>query len=41
MDGKVYDITKGMWDKVERRFVFPGELISCRCTSRPIVPGFT
>jgi hypothetical protein len=29
MDGKVYDITKGMWDKVERRFVFPGELINC------------
>jgi uncharacterized protein with gpF-like domain len=41
MDGKVYDITKGMWDKVERKWIFPGELINCRCTSRPIVPGFT
>jgi hypothetical protein len=33
MDGKTYNITKGMWDRI-----FPGELINCRCTGRPIIP---
>jgi SPP1 gp7 family putative phage head morphogenesis protein len=39
MDGKEYDITKGMWDKDEKAFVFPGQLISCRCVSRAIIDG--
>ena len=39
MDGKTYDINKGMWDSTEGRFVFPGELINCRCTGSPILPG--
>lgn len=41
MDGKRYDITKGMWDADEGEYVFPGQLINCRCTSRPVVPGFS
>ena len=36
MDGKTYNITKGMWDRI-----FPGELINCRCTGRPIIPGLS
>lgn len=40
MNGKLYDLNKGMWDEDEREFVFPGELINCRCTSRAIIPGF-
>lgn len=41
MDGKKYDVTKGMYDRDEGRYVFPGELINCRCTSRSVIPGFT
>lgn len=39
MNGKTYDIRKGMWDPKEKKFVLPGELINCRCTSRPVLPG--
>lgn len=41
MDGKSYDINKGMWDKDEGEWIFPGQLINCRCTSRSVVPGFS
>lgn len=40
MNGKKFKIAKGMWDAAEGRYVHPGELINCRCTARPIVPGF-
>lgn len=40
MDGKSYDINKGMWDPDEHEWIFPGQLINCRCTSRSVVPGF-
>lgn len=40
MNGKTYDLAKGMWDEDEGEYVFPGQLINCRCTSRVIVPGF-
>jgi hypothetical protein len=38
-DGKPYDVAKGWFDPAERRFIYPGELINCRCVSRSIVPG--
>lgn len=38
MDGKAYDIEKGMWDPDVGRFVMPGELPNCRCSSRAIIP---
>jgi SPP1 gp7 family putative phage head morphogenesis protein len=41
MHGRRYDVARGMWDSDERAWVQPGELINCRCTSRPVVPGFT
>ena len=41
MDGETYDISKGMWDPAVKEWIQPGQLINCRCTSRPIVPGFT
>lgn len=42
MDGKEYDIAKGMWDpdadgKGKGRFIQPGELINCRCFSKPVI----
>jgi SPP1 gp7 family putative phage head morphogenesis protein len=40
MNGKTYEISKGMYDPAERRYILPGELINCRCTSRPVIPGF-
>lgn len=40
MNGKKYDVAKGMWDADEKAFVLPGQLINCRCTNRPVVPGF-
>lgn len=37
MAGKIYNIDKGLYDSHEKRFVIPGELVSCRCMCRPIV----
>jgi SPP1 gp7 family putative phage head morphogenesis protein len=42
-NGKRYKIAEGWFDtdpKVRRR-IWPGELINCRCVSRPIVKGFS
>jgi SPP1 gp7 family putative phage head morphogenesis protein len=41
MDGKEYDLSEGMFDPVEGKYIFPGQLINCRCFSRGIVPGFS
>lgn len=40
MSGKSYLIAQGMWDSAAGRYVLPGELINCRCTSKAIVPAF-
>jgi len=39
MNGKVFDLKRGMWDPDEQEWVLPGQLINCRCTSRAIIPG--
>lgn len=42
-DGKRYDPAKGWYDpdpKV-RRYIFPGELINCRCSSGSVIKGFS
>jgi SPP1 gp7 family putative phage head morphogenesis protein len=42
-NGKIYNIAEGWLDpdpKVNKR-IWPGELINCRCTSRPVVKGFS
>jgi SPP1 gp7 family putative phage head morphogenesis protein len=41
MQGKKYDVNKGMWDSAVNRWIFPGEEINCRCISRSIIPGFS
>lgn len=38
-DGKLYNIETGWYDPAERRYIIPGELINCRCTSRAVVTG--
>ena len=35
-DGKEYDIEKGCL--ISGEYIQPGEMINCRCTSRPILP---
>jgi SPP1 gp7 family putative phage head morphogenesis protein len=40
MDGKPYDLAKGMYDSDEGEWVHPGQLINCRCTMRPVIEGF-
>ena len=37
-DGKEYDVRTGWYDPDEGKFIFPGWLINCRCSSRPILP---
>lgn len=39
LSGTKFDVSKGAWDSAEQRFVQPGELINCRCTSRSILPN--
>lgn len=39
MNGKVFDLARGMWDADEQEWILPGQLINCRCTSRAIIPG--
>lgn len=39
MDGKTYDVAKGMWDRDADKFVWPGTEINCRCVSRAIIEG--
>lgn len=39
-NGKKYSVKEGWFDPAEGKHIQPGELINCRCTSRPIIPGF-
>lgn len=36
-----YDVAKGWFDPDVQKFILPGELVNCRCVSRPVVPGFS
>jgi SPP1 gp7 family putative phage head morphogenesis protein len=38
MDGKRYKVKEGMYDPAVKKFIYPGELISCRCTGRSVLP---
>lgn len=37
-NGKRYEVAKGM--KISGEYIFPGQEINCRCTSRSVLPGF-
>jgi SPP1 gp7 family putative phage head morphogenesis protein len=41
MHGKKFDVIKGFWDTDEKAWVLPGTLINCKCSSRPILKGFS
>jgi uncharacterized protein with gpF-like domain len=36
-----YSVADGWFDPHEKRYILPGELINCRCVSRPVVQGFS
>lgn len=38
-DKVIYDVAKGWWDPHEKKFIWPGTLINCHCTSRPVMEG--
>lgn len=38
-EGAIFELDKGMYDDDEGEWVFPGQLINCRCSSRAIIPG--
>lgn len=38
MNGKRYDVSTGMYDSAIRKWIYPGEEINCRCTSRSVLP---
>jgi uncharacterized protein with gpF-like domain len=38
-DGTRFNLKTGWFDPDEKKFILPGELINCRCVSRPILPG--
>lgn len=38
MDGKEFDISKGLYDSDVKKFVLPGECIYCRCRQRFVLP---
>lgn len=40
MSGEEYPIAEGMWDPAVKKYVWPGTEINCRCTDRPVIPGF-
>ncbi len=40
MSGKPYKVDKGMYDSDEDAYIWPGELINCRCTDRAVIEGF-
>jgi SPP1 gp7 family putative phage head morphogenesis protein len=40
MNGKQYEVSKGMYDSSVDKWIFPGELINCRCVMRSVIPGF-
>lgn len=40
LNGQIYDVNKGLYDKDEGEWVLPGQLINCRCVSAAVIPGF-
>lgn len=36
-----FNVAEGWYDPDEKQYIQPGQLINCRCHSRPVVPGFS
>ena len=40
-DKQRYKVAEGWFDPAVGKNIFPGELINCRCVSKPVIPGFS
>lgn len=40
-NGKTYEIAKGWFDPEVKEFIWPGQLLNCRCSSRPVIEGLS
>lgn len=40
MNGKRFDLSKGLYDSAVKKNVVPGELPLCACVYRPVIPGW-
>lgn len=40
-DQQRYEVSKGWLDPAVGKHIFPGELINCRCVSKPVIKGFS
>ena len=38
MNGKRYEIAKGMYDSAVKKWIWPGQLVGCRCVGRSVLP---
>jgi SPP1 gp7 family putative phage head morphogenesis protein len=41
MDGKRYEVGRGMYDSAVGKYVWPGTEINCRCVARSVIPGLS
>lgn len=39
--GNEYDVNKGWYDPDVGEWIYPGQLINCRCVSKALIPGFS
>jgi hypothetical protein len=40
LGGPFYDVDRGWFDPDEQQWIYPGQLINCRCISAPVIEGF-
>lgn len=40
-NGKSYDVDRGWYDPHEKRRIWPGELVNCKCVSKSVIPGLS
>lgn len=40
MDGTIFDLRKGCYDKEIGEYIFPSQLVNCKCDFNPIIPEF-
>jgi SPP1 gp7 family putative phage head morphogenesis protein len=40
-NGKLFDVKKGWFDPHEKKWIWPGTLINCRCVSISVIKGFS
>jgi uncharacterized protein with gpF-like domain len=39
--GKPYSVRDGWFDPTVKEWIHPGQLVGCKCVSRPLIPGFS